>query len=106
MSTRKPKKVKIFEDLKVALADSLRFERAQPVNLRVTELPSRPKRFTPREIRRIRLSLHASQAVFARFLNVSSNTVESWEQGTRYPQRAALKLLHVARKHPEVLLEA
>ncbi len=104
MSRRK--KVKIFEDLKVALADSLRFERGQPMNLRVTELPPLPKRFTPAEIRQIRLSLHASQAVFARFLNVSSNTVESWEQGARYPQHAALKLLHIARKHPEVLLEA
>lgn len=102
----KRKKVKVFDALKVALADSLRYERGEPVNLRVTELPSAPKRFTPAEIRKIRLALNASQAIFAQFLNVSPNTVESWEQGTRYPQHAALKLLHIARKHPAVLLEA
>lgn len=102
----KRKKVKIFKDLRVALADSLRYERGAPVDLRVTELPRPPKRLTPAEIRQIRLSLNASQALFARFLNVSANTVESWEQGNRHPHHAALKLLNIARKRPEALLEA
>ena len=102
----KPNKLKLFASLKEALADSLQYEKGRPVNLRVTELPPPPKTFTPAEIKQIRLSLRASQAIFARFLNVSLNTVESWEQGARYPQHAALKLLNIARKHPKVLLEA
>ncbi len=102
----KRKKVKVFEDLKASLRDSLRYEKGRRVNLRVSALPPPPKRFTPAQIRQIRLSLNASQVIFARFLNVSPNTVESWEQGARRPRHAALKLLNLARKNPQVLLQA
>ncbi len=49
----------------------------------------------------MRAALNASQALFARLLNVSSNAVESWEQGIRQPRQATLKLLHIVRKDPE-----
>lgn len=103
---RAKKKIKVFAELDGALKDALRHERGERVDLRVTELPPPPQRFGPREIRRIRRSLNASQARFARFLNVSANTVESWEQGTRQPQHAALKLLAIAKKRPSILLES
>jgi len=54
----------------------------------------------------IRQSLNASQVLFARFLNVSANTVRSWEQGTRRPRGADLKLLRSAKKNPQALLSA
>lgn len=101
----KRKKVKLFEDLKASLGEALRYEQGHGVNLRVSELPPPPRRFTPAEIRQIRRSLNASQVIFARFLNVSANTVESWEQGARRPRHAALKLLNLARKNPQVLLQ-
>ena len=47
----------------------------------------------------------AETALFARLLNVSSNAVESWEQGIREPRQATLKLLHIARKTPGALLD-
>ena len=99
-------KRKVFDELKLALSDALRYERGEKVDLRVTEIPAPAKRISPAEIRRIRLSLNASQARFARLINVSPNTVESWEQGVRQPRHAALKLLTIARKYPQVLLEA
>jgi len=99
------KKVKVFGELEGALKNALRYEKGERVDLRVTELPPAPRKFAPREIRKIRQSLNASQVRFARFLNVSANTVESWEQGTRQPQHAALKLLSIARKRPRILLE-
>ncbi len=74
------------------------------LNLRAVEIPPRPKPMRPADIRALREELNASQALFARLLNVSSNAVESWEQGLRQPRQATLKLLHVARKNPEVLL--
>jgi len=74
------------------------------VDLRTVEIPPRPKPMKPADIRALREGLNASQALFARLLNVSSNAVESWEQGLRQPRQATLKLLHVARKNPEVLL--
>jgi DNA-binding transcriptional regulator YiaG len=74
------------------------------LDLRSVELPTRPKAMKPADIRAVRESLNASQSLFARLLNVSSNAVESWEQGIREPRQATLKLLHIARKNPDVLL--
>ncbi len=79
-------------------------ENGGKLDLRTVEIPPRPKPMKPAEIRALREALNASQALFARLLNVSSNAVESWEQGLRQPRQATLKLLHVARKNPEVLL--
>jgi putative transcriptional regulator len=100
------KKIRVFTDLERSLNDAVRYEQGERVDLRVTQLPAPPRTFGPREIRRIRKSLNASQSRFARFLNVSANTVESWEQGTRQPQHAALKLLSIAKKRPSILLES
>ena len=99
-------RVKVFEDLRQSLADAAAYERGKPVNLRTTEVPPPPRPLKPPEIRRIRLALNASQAIFARFLNVSPNTVESWEQGVRQPHHAALKLLTIAKKNPQAVLSA
>ena len=74
------------------------------LDLRKAELPARPKAMKPADIRAVRESLNASQTLFARLLNVSSNAVESWEQGLREPRQATLKLLHIARRNPDVLL--
>lgn len=57
------------------------------------------------EIARLRKRLNYSQSVFARLLNVSVKTVQGWEQGLREPSDASLKLLAIAKKRPEVLLE-
>jgi putative transcriptional regulator len=97
-------RVKVFEDLRQSLADARTYEQGKAVNLRTTEIPPPPRPLKPAEIRRIRVALNASQAIFARFLNVSPNTVESWEQGVRRPDQAALKLLTIAKKHPEAVL--
>ena len=99
-------KVNIFEDMKRALQDAAAYERGEAVNLRITRIPLRPKKISPREIRRIRQALQASQPLFALYLNVSTNAVRSWEQGTRRPRQAALKLLMIAKKNPKALLVA
>jgi putative transcriptional regulator len=53
----------------------------------------------PDEIRDIRLRERASQAVFARYLNVTTGLVSQWERGEKRPRGASLKLLTlVARK--------
>lgn len=54
---------------------------------------------TPEQIRDIRLRERASQAVFARYLNVTTGLVSQWERGEKRPRGASLKLLTlVARK--------
>lgn len=54
---------------------------------------------------RVRLGSGLSQAEFAAALGVSKRTLEQWEQGRREPSGAALTLLRIAERHPEVLLE-
>jgi putative transcriptional regulator len=99
-------RVQVFDDLRQSLADAGAYEKGKAMNLRTKEIPPPPRPLKPAEIRKIRLALNASQALFARFLNVSPNTVESWEQGVRHPDQAALKLLTIAKKHPEAVLYA
>src|SRR5690348_13266953 len=103
-----PKKIKvnIFEELKEALQDVAAYERGEPINLRVTRIPSRPKPLSPKEVRHIRRSLKASQALFATYLNVSANAVRSWEQGTRRPPQPDVELLTTAKKDPKATLVA
>lgn len=96
-----------FADLKEAMEDALAFERGKRRDLKVTRIhaPRPPKAMSPRDIALIREKLNCSQAVFAMLLNISPKTVQAWEQGSREPGDAALKLLTIARKHPEVLLD-
>ncbi len=53
----------------------------------------------------VRERLGLTQKAFARLLCVSVKTLQNWEQGSREPTGAAMRLLQVADKHPEVLLE-
>lgn len=96
-----------FAELKEAMADALAFERGKRRDLKVTRIqaPRPPKAMSPQDIARIRQRLNCSQAVFAMMLNISPKTVQAWEQGSRAPGDAALKLLTIAKKHPELLLE-
>jgi putative transcriptional regulator len=96
-----------FTGLKEAMEDALAFERGQHRDLRVTRIqaPRPPKPLSPRDIARIREKLNCSHAVFAMMLNISPKTVQAWEQGSREPGDAALKLLTIAKRHPEILLE-
>ena len=100
MSKKSKKKEKKNKHKKVASSEktSISFD------LRSVEIPPRLKPLKAAEIRAMRGAMNASQALFARLLNVSSNAVESWEQGIRQPRQATLKLLHIARKNPGVLL--
>lgn len=76
----------------------------QTLDLRKAVLPPRPKPLKPADIRALRESMNASQTLFAKLLNVSSNAVESWEQGVRQPRQATLKLLYIVRSNPSALL--
>jgi len=58
--------------------------------------PVRPLK--PSEIRALRLREGPSQAVFARYLNVTTGLVSQWERGEKHPQGASLKLLALVAK--------
>lgn len=53
----------------------------------------------PEDIRALRLRENASQAVFARYLNVTTGLVSQWERGEKRPRGASLKLLTLVAKN-------
>ena len=54
---------------------------------------------TPEDIRAVRLREQVSQAVFARYLNVTTGLVSQWERGEKRPRGASLKLLTLVDKN-------
>lgn len=59
--------------------------------------PVRP--LSAAEIRALREREGASQAVFARYLNVTTGLVSQWERGEKHPQGTSLKLLSLVAKN-------
>lgn len=53
----------------------------------------------PRQIRDLRLREGASQAVFARYLNVTTGLISQWERGQKRPQGTSLKLLALVARN-------
>lgn len=112
MTKKKTKKAymsdETFAELMESAGQALDYERGTREGYRVTQvaIPKPPQPMSSVEIARIRKQLNYSQSIFARVLNVSTKTIQAWEQGARVPSDAALKLLTIAKKHPEVLLEA
>jgi putative transcriptional regulator len=56
--------------------------------------------------RTIRARMGLTQEEFASALCISVKTLRNWEQGRRDPSGPAMRLLQIAAKHPEVLIEA
>ncbi|SRR5260370_14663081 len=59
--------------------------------------PVRP--LSAKQIRILRRREKASQAVFARYLNVTTGLVSQWERGKKHPSGASLKLLTLVAKN-------
>jgi len=59
--------------------------------------PVRP--MSPAQIRALREREGASQAVFARHLNVTTGLISQWERGEKHPQGPSLKLLSLIAKN-------
>jgi putative transcriptional regulator len=100
--SRKP----FFERLKTGLEEGIRHAKGE-ITLKTTtlEMPDRPPDVDAEELVKLRLENGMSQSIFARILNVSAKTVQSWEQGQRKPSQAALRLIQVFRQNPAGLIE-
>ena len=106
MKDRNAKLSAAAESLLSGLRDALDYERGHRRDLTVRDVSLKPpKHLEAKEVAAIRQSMLVSQGVFAQLLNVSASAVQAWERGARTPSDAALKLLHIAKRHPEVLAE-
>jgi putative transcriptional regulator len=52
----------------------------------------------PEKIIEVRTQAGVSQAVFAKYLTVTTGTVSKWESGKKHPSGPALKLLDLVRR--------
>ncbi len=62
------------------------------------ETPTTGEPMTAEDIRTLRENAHLSQAVFARYLNLTTGYVSQLERGTKRPTGPALVLLNVIRR--------
>jgi putative transcriptional regulator len=92
----------LFDELMQSATEALEHARGKR-DLRTTILPQPPKPMKSREIKRLRGRVHASQAVFASSLNVSTKLVQAWESDRRAPEGSALRLLRLAEDHPGLI---
>jgi putative transcriptional regulator len=60
---------------------------------------------TKEDIAVLRKKLKVSQSAFAMLLNISTKTVQKWEQGENSPNGSSLKLLTIAKKNPKMLYQ-
>src|SRR5271163_4351613 len=102
----KSERIAVAEQIRKGLEEAIRHAKGE-ITLKTTtlEMPDRPPEVGAEELMKLRLKSGMSQAVFARLLNVSTKTVQSWEQGHRKPSQAALRLIQVFRHNPSGLLE-
>lgn len=96
--TRKP----LFERLRQSLEEGIAHSRDE-LTLRTVEVPDDPPEIDGGTLAALRHEAAMSQRVFARLLSVSHKTLQSWEQGTRSPSDASLRLIQVFSEHPEVV---
>lgn len=90
---------KFFKGLKKGLEEALAYTEGKiTLKSELIEIPEPPSEYTANDIKKIRASGHYSQGIFAKVLNVSVKTVQSWESGTRVPSHAALRLLEIVDK--------
>lgn len=87
---------KMFKMLDDALSEALEYVSGNvELPSKVVFFPNAPKSYTAKDIKKIREKLNFTQNEFATWLNVSLNTVQSWEQGTRKPNHSSLRLLEI-----------
>ena len=92
-------KDKQFQELIESIGHAWEYMRGQ-------RKPSRIFRYTPANVRKIRLQLGLSQSQFALAFHISVNTLQNWEQGRCVPEGPAQVLLRIADTNPKAVLEA
>ena len=109
MTTKKKiKRNEYYEGIKAGLEEALAWAEGKdvPVTVREVKLPAPPKAMSGRQIAALRTKkMGVSQAVFARLINASVQTVHAWEQGRGRPSGPTLRFLRLLERRPELVRE-
>jgi putative transcriptional regulator len=101
---KKPKQQVLSGGAKIvaALEEAIEAMRAgQPLNVRTYHFAFPLRDYGPDDVRRVRSLFRMSQTVFAEFLGVDANTIQSWEQEARPVSHLARRFLTEIEAHPE-----
>jgi len=100
MTTKKRKP--LFERLTQGLEEGIAHAKGE-LTLRTVEVPEEPPEIDAKTLAELRARATMSQTVFAKMLNVSTKTLQSWEQGVRQPSDASRRLIQIFSVYPEVI---
>ena len=109
----KAKSTKLGRELIEAMQEMIAIDRGESKPLRI-DRPERTARrltaepapeFYKARVVAVRKRLGVSQPVFARTLNVSTETVKAWEQGKNTPGGPAARLLEITEAYPEIIVK-
>ena len=93
----------LFSELSSALNEAkLHSEKKLTLKTHTIKVP-RDLSISPEEIMGLRENFNMSRGVFAKYLHISSRTLENWEQGRSKPNEQAITLLKLVKSHPETL---
>ena len=95
----------LFNEMIAGFEEARKYRAGRKAKLRVPRIAFQPISMKPNQIRSVRIHLGLSQPEFAEFLCTSVDTVRSWEQGSRTPNKSALRLLAMAKEKPALLLQ-
>ena len=82
----------LFERLKQGLKEGIAHVQGE-LTLRTVEVPEEPPEIDAKSLAALRTQAAMSQAVFAKLLNVSTKTLQSWKQGVRQPSDVSRRLI-------------
>ena len=94
----------LFEELKQGLQQGIAYAKGE-LNLKVVDLPDDPPEIDAATLAALRNAAGMSQGVFAGMLNVSTKTLQSWEQGVRRPADASRRLIQMFTERPDIFCE-
>lgn len=89
----------LFAELLASVNEALEHARGKR-SLKSTSLPRVVQPMSAADVRQVRKRLHASQAVLAHYLHVSTKLVQAWEASRRRPEGPALVLLRMIKQQP------
>lgn len=84
----------IAHDMATDLVDAGAMDLVTMKEIELLCLPDQRK-FTAKDVKRIRGKAKLSQPVFAAVLNVGKSTIVQWESGAKVPSGASIRLLDV-----------
>lgn len=97
----------LFDDIMQGLNEAIAYERGTleaPATRMTLQFGDIPK-WSPDEIKTLRLKCAMTQRTFASFMGVSIKTVEAWESGRNRPSGSASRLMQLVSSSDQTLFK-